>query len=48
MGNHQWASKALVSLSDKLARVKPGNTFAFFNGNSTVKPSHIDHISTTE
>jgi endonuclease/exonuclease/phosphatase family metal-dependent hydrolase len=40
-----WADiNGLYSLSRKLAMAKNGEPFASFNGTSTVKPSHIDHI----
>jgi hypothetical protein len=40
-----WADiNGLYSLSRKLATAKNGEPFASFNGTSTVKPSHIDHI----
>lgn len=41
----KWASiNGLYSLSSDLSNSKPGHPFATFNGTSTVKPSHIDHI----
>ncbi len=41
----EWSKiNGLSSWSVPLAKSKLGSTFATFNGTSTVKPSHIDHI----
>jgi hypothetical protein len=41
----EWGSiNGMSSWSVPLAKSKIGSTFATFNGTSTVKPSHIDHI----
>lgn len=34
----------LISMSRELSTAKPGSYFASFNGTSSVKPSHIEHI----
>jgi hypothetical protein len=45
MGDFNMSIAALfISMSRELSTAKPGSYFASFNGTSSVKPSHIEHI----